>query len=480
MTKYIYNLLLAGLTLTVAASCKKDLADINKNPNAAENPQPDYLLTATQKITSDVYWGADNNFNSTLLLIQHWAKIQYTEPDRYIFSNSSFTSLWSTGYATSITNLNTILQMADGKANVNYKGVATILRSWIFTLLTDAYGNIPYKQAGDIRQYLTPEYDSQKDVYFGLLDELKAAGSSLTITGSAITGDLIYAGKIDRWKKLANALRFRIALRIADQEPDKAKAVINEVLNDAGGLIANVDEAARFVYTTPPQQNPVGAWFDTRDDFRVGKTLVDKLYALNDPRLPIFANKPTDASVTKYVGVPSGLTNSDANNLGFAKTSKPGSYFNAATAPAVIISYAEVLFARAEAAARKFTTENAAELYKQAIQASFNQYGITDATVINNYTGQATVQYDAANFKKSIGEQKWIALFGQGLEAFAEWRRLDYPQLTAGAAGVLDGKIPVRFIYPGTEQSLNGVNYKTAVVNQGTDNLLTKLWFDKY
>ena len=479
MTKYIYGLLVASLFIT-ATSCKKDLADINKNPNAAQDPQPDYLLTASQKTSSDLYWGADNNFNSSLLLIQHWAKIQYTEPDRYIFSNSSFTSLWNTGYASSITNLNTILKLPAEKANVNYKGVALILRSWVFSLLTDAYGDIPYKQAGNISQYITPEYDAQKDVYFGLLDDLKSAGASLTTTGNTIAGDIIYGGKIDRWKKFANALRLRIALRIADREPEKAKQVINEVLNDAGGLISVVGENAQFVYTSSPQQNPVSAWFDTRDDFRIGKTLVDKLYALNDPRLPIYANKPTDLSVTNYVGVPSGLTNSDANNLGFAKTSKPGSYFSAATAPAVIISYAEVLFDRAEAAARGFTAEDAANLYKDAIKASFNQYGITDITVINNYTGQATVTYDAGNFKKSIGEQKWIALFGQGLEAFAEWRRLDYPQLTAGVSGTLDGKIPVRFIYPGTEQSLNGTNYKKAVTHQGTDNLLTKLWFDQY
>ena len=478
MTKNIMLFFVLGL-MTGAVSCKKkDLADLNKNPNATENPQPDYLLTASEKITSDLYWGADNNFNSTLLIIQHWAKIQYTEPDRYIFSNSSFTSLWSTGFAQSITNLNTILQLPDEKANANYKGVALILRSWVFSLLTDAYGNIPYKQAGNIKTYLTPAYDSQKDVYYGLLDDLKTAGATLTTSGNAIAGDVIYGGKIDRWKKFANALRFRIALRLADQDPDKAKLVINEVLNDAGGLISSNAETAQFVYSTSPMQNPVSAWFDTRDDYRIAKTMVDKLYALNDPRLPVYANKPSDNSVTNYVGVPSGLTTSDANNLGFAKTSKPGSYFYAPLTPAVITSYAEVLFNRAEAAARGFTTENASTLYNAAITASLNQFGITDNTTISNYLGQTTVQFDAGNFKKSIGEQKWIALFGQGLEAFAEWRRLDYPQLTAGAAGVLDGKIPVRFIYPGTEQSLNGDNYKQAVASQGTDNLLTRVWFD--
>lgn len=475
----IQSVAFAGLMM-LAVSCKKDLVEINKNPNAAENPQPDYLLTAAQKITSDLYWGADNNFNSTLLIIQHWAKIQYTEPDRYIFSNSSFTSLWNTGYAQSITNLNTIIQLPDEKANVNYKNVAIILRSWVFSLLTDAYGDIPYKQAGDIKNSLTPAYDPQKEVYYGLLEELKTAGAALTTTGNAITGDIIFSGKIDRWKKFANALRLRIALRIADQEPDKAKQTVGEVLADAGGLISSNTEIAQFVYSTSPQQNPVSAWFETRDDYRIGKTIVDKLYALNDPRLPVYANKPTDATVTNYVGVPSGLTNSDANNLGFAKTSKPGTYFSTAQTPAVITSYAEVLFGRAEAAARGFTTENANTLYEAAIKASLNQFGITDVTAINNYLAQASVKYDAGNYKKSIGEQKWIALFGQGLEAFAEWRRLDYPQLTPAVAGELDKKIPVRFIYPGSEQALNGVNYKQAVVNQGTDNLLTKIWFDKY
>jgi hypothetical protein len=84
------------------------------------------------------------------------------------------------------------------------------------------------------------------------------------------------------------------------------------------------------------------------------------------------------------------------------------------------------------------------------------------------------------NFKKSIGEQKWIALFGQGLEVLAEWRRLDYPRLAPAVAGVLNNQMPVRFIYPGTEQSLNGQNYKKAVANQGADLLTTMVWFDVY
>jgi hypothetical protein len=204
---------------------------------------------------------------------------------------------------------------------------------------------------------------------------------------------------------------------------------------------------------------------------------VDKLFALNDPRLPVFASKTQTPTPQEYVGVPNGLTNSEASNLGFARTSKPGAYFLTPQSPAVIFSYAELLFARAEAAARGFTTENAADLYQQAIRASFRQYNLGEAAA-NTYLAQPAAQYDNSNFKKSIGEQKWIALFGQGLEAWAERRRLDYPVLTASVNTVLNGQIPVRFIYPGTEQSLNGASYKAAVAHQGPDLLTTKLWFD--
>lgn len=106
MLKRIAYITLFALTLT---SCSDTLDDINENPNATETPLAPYLLTGTLKQSADLYWGSENNFNSSLLFVQHWAKIQYTEPDRYDVSNTSFTSLWNTGYATLITDLNTIL-----------------------------------------------------------------------------------------------------------------------------------------------------------------------------------------------------------------------------------------------------------------------------------------------------------------------------------------------------------------------------------
>ncbi|WP_121811160.1 SusD/RagB family nutrient-binding outer membrane lipoprotein [Mucilaginibacter kameinonensis] len=473
--KYI-SILSAAVLLSVT-SCKKDLLKINQNPNGSQTAQPDYLLTAATKATADTYWGVANNMDASLLFVQYWSKIQYTDPDRYIYASSAFEELWSTGYAKSIVNLNQIIKLADAQGNTNYKGVALILRSWTFSLLTEAYGNIPYKQAANIDQYLTPAYDAQKDVYFALLDDLKAAQAALDPSGKAIAGDVIYSNNIASWKKFANSLRLRIALRIADREPAKAKQVLDDIKAEGGSYISSNAETAQLVYLDSPNQNPVSNLFDTRDDYRISKTIVDKLFALKDPRLPIYAAPTQDATPQTYVGLPNGLLVGDASNYGFTKTSKPGTYFRAPHAPAVILSYAESLFDRAEAAARGFTTEDATSLYNQAVTAALAQYGIASADIAT-YVAQAAVKYDASNYKKSIGEQKWIALFGQGLEGWTEWRRLDYPQLQPAVAGTLNGKIPVRFIYPGTEQSLNKTSYQSAVAAQGADALTTKLWFD--
>ncbi|WP_343692284.1 SusD/RagB family nutrient-binding outer membrane lipoprotein [Chitinophaga sp.] len=474
MKLFKYILWVSGIAV-VLTSCSKELERINKNPNEATSAQPDYLLTNGIKSNVDTYWGTDASMETSLLYVQYWAKIQYTDPDKYIPAATSIQTIWNNFYAQGVEDFSTLIQLGDTLHNPNYKAVGIIMRSWIFQVLTDLYGDVPYSQAANIEKYLTPKYDNQRDIYLGLLAELKTAAGLISTTDNAIGGDVLYNGDMNKWKKFANSLRLRIALRIADKEFDAAKAVFDEIGADNSGLIATNAENAQLVYLASPNQNPVAKNRETRSDYRISKTVVDLLRAYNDPRLAIYGAVPRDTNTV--VGITNGLPTDSASKLGFNKTSDVGAVFTATTAPAVIFNYAELLFIKAEAAQRGLLSGDAADLYRQAVTASLKQYNLSDAAVAT-YLAQTSVAYDAANYRKSIGEQKWLALFGEGLEGFAEWRRLDYPVLKPAYAGVLDGKMPLRLTYPSAEQALNGANYKAAVANQGADQLVTRLWFD--
>lgn len=477
MTKQITTFILSTIILLSIVSCSKQLSDINQNPNSPSKPDPAFLLTGIEKTASDNYWGSAANYSGTQLITQQWARIQYTDLDRYIYTNSTFTSFWNNILAYNITDINTVMNIGRNTGNTNYVGVGHVLRAWEFQLLTDAFGDVPYSETNKIDSFATQKYDHQQDIYHALVAELDSALTQLDENGTAITGDLIFGNKISSWKKLANALKIRIALRVADRENDVAKQWITEVIASPYQF-SSIADNAKFTYYSSPNWNPVASIFSTREDSRIYATVVNTLTSLNDPRLPIYVDLPEDTSVKNYVGVPNGLSSDGLAQYGLTKTSRPGAYFRSDAAPAVIFTYAEYLFALAESVERGFISGEAETYYKNAIAASLNQYGITNQNTIDTYLNQTSVKYDASNYKKSIGEQKWIALFGQGLEAFAEWRRLDYPVLTPAVAGVLNGKIPVRFIYPGTEQTLNKTNYTNAVTHQGTDEVLTKLWFD--
>jgi hypothetical protein len=441
------------------------------------DPQPDYLLSNGIKSSVDTYWGPEATMEGTLLYIQYWSKIQYTDPDRYIPSAANIQTVWSNFYAQGIQDFTTLGQLGDTLGNPNYKATAVIMRSWLFQVVTDLFGNAPYTQAANIQQYLTPKYDEQKDIYKGILAELKAAVAQIDESGNPIQGDLLFNGSMLRWKKFANSLRLRIALRIADRLPDDARAVFEEIGANDALLIASNAENVQLNYLASPNQNPVGRNRETRNDYRISKAIVDKLKALNDPRLTIYAANPKDTSVHQIIGVTNGLSVDSAARLGFDKTSDAGAVFTATTAPAVLFTYAELLFIKAEAAQRGWLSGTAADYYRQAVTASLKQYGVNDADAAT-YLGQASLAYNTANYKQSIGDQKWLALFGNSLEAFAEWRRLDYPRLTPAYTGALNGLMPLRFTYPSTEQAVNRENYRAAVSSQGADLLTTKLWFD--
>ncbi|KAA9338309.1 SusD/RagB family nutrient-binding outer membrane lipoprotein [Hymenobacter busanensis] len=494
MSAFNYRKLAFALPLVLGlASCDKGFEGLNKNPNNPETANPAYVLTNAERQNIFRLFDVPAAQDGSQLIVQHWAKVQYTNEDRYSFRPASYQSIWDGFYSQGLQDFNDIIRQGKAQNNPNYQAVGMIMRTYFFSVLTDIYGDIPYSEAGRLADnIITPKYDKQEDIYTGMIAELKTASALINTSGADISGDEIYFGDMAAWKKFANSLRLRLAMRIADANSTLSQSAAAEALA-AGVFTSNADNAQFNFLPASPNNNPVNENRKTRDDHRVSRTLVQRLLKLNDPRIAVYANHPEcgDASApygdstNTYRGVRNGLTNAQATGLGpFCATSKVGDYFTAGDAPGVLMTYAEVLFFKAEALARGTygITGDATTEYKNAITASMEQYGISAADIAT-YLAQPAVNVTVTgtNFKQAIGEQKWIALFGQGNEAWSEYRRLDYPVLPlprnpVAAAG---GKIPVRFPYPANEQSVNQASYAAAVARQGADGLTTKLWWDK-
>ncbi|TGE19245.1 SusD/RagB family nutrient-binding outer membrane lipoprotein [Hymenobacter elongatus] len=498
LSKYNKIALMLPLALGLGA-CEKGFDELNTNPNNPLTISPETLLTGAETATAFRLFDVPVNMDGGLLIVQHWAKSQYTTEDQYRFRATSYQSIWDgfyTGTAAlpgGLKDFNELLRIGKETNNPNLQAVAMIMRSYYFSVLTDVFGNIPYTDALKLSNevnIITPKYDAQEVVYTGLLAELKQATTLLKTKSSLpVSGDVMYGGDMTKWEKFSNSLRLRLAMRVSDVKPAVARTEVADVLNGSNLLMtSNADNAQIVFLGAQPNTNPIFENRLTRDDHRVSQSITSVLSRRNDPRLPVYANPALCAGLTGdstglYRGVKNGLSNPVAARGPLCSMSKVGDFFTKPSAPGVLMTYSEVQFFIAEARARTFVSGNAEQAYQDGIKASLAQYGIVDATAVKTYLDQALVAYDKTSLesqKESIGTQKWIALYGQGVEAWSEFRRLDYPKLSIAAVptGAAGGKFPTRFRYPANEQSINTANYTDAVARQGADLIRTRLWWD--
>ena len=481
----IKSLILCGL-LAFTAGCTKDFDDINTNPNAPTAVNSGLLLPQIQRdmigsLLGET-WGIGN------IVIQHTAKNQFVNEDRYLWGELN--SIWNNVYD-NMRDVNNIIIQSNEKNEQNYKGIALVMRAWMFSLATDAYGDIPYSEAIQAKEGINyTKYDTQEDIYNGILNDLKEANTILGTTGEVVAGDLIYAGDVAKWKKLANSLRIRFLLRISGKRD--VGADLRGIVNDAAAnpiFESIADNAVYNFKSTAPDQFPLHtSRIGSFNEFRASKTLLDTLDGLSDPRLPIFF-RPTPASDGSaspvYVGIPNGLNDVDAlqYNGGPQFQSPIGKlYFENAIstqgltiAKGVIMTYAELQFVLAEAAEKGLIGQSTPTYYENGVNASFAFYGLATPA---NYFALPEVAYSGTQVEKlnKIGFQKWVSLYFQGLEAWFDWRRTGIPALTPGPSNQNNNKIPVRFRYPIIEQSLNAVGYQGAIQRQGPDDLNSKMW----
>lgn len=471
---------IAVLLAFVLVSC--DFGDINVNPNSPSVVKTDLLITNTLRSVSDVVGGSAL---TGTILTQQIAETQYNDASRYSSTTFDFNG-WYTGPLMdlqTIINLNTDPGTArdalSGGSNANQIAYARIMKVYFFNTLTDRWGMIPYSESLKGTDNLNPSYDTQEAIYTDMINELKAAVAQID-GGAGVRGDFILNGNMARWRQFANTLRMKLALRIADRNPSLAASEFASAVS-AGYITENV----MYPYLAEAQnQNPWYGRFETRTDYAISDVLADYMLANGDYRVTRYAdpapNRSNNDGVTtmdEVVGMPYGELN--PGNIENADISFPGIAIRAQGAPLPILTVAEVHFMMAEAIERGFISGNAAEHYRAANEASWRQWGVYDAANFDAYMSNAAVAYSSANWKEKIGVQKWVALYPNGLEAWAEWRRLDYPQLTPHPDALnQSGLIPVRHSYPTTEVQLNKANYDAAVAAQGADNGDTKVWWD--
>jgi hypothetical protein len=493
---------IAALAL-VLTSCKKDFDKINDSPNSPKDVPTSYLLTGAQKGIMDNTWDRWWNGSVGMLLAQYYAENLYTDESQYQFRTSITNSYWTLFYSGGLNDpgadvggleeLQKIIDLCNeepakysvyGDVN-NQKAVATALQVWMFQNITDTWGDVPFSEALQNVKIPQPKYDKQRDIYLGLLSKLDSAAIWLDETKTAPQGDVVYNGDLALWRKFINSLKLRVAIRMADKENAIAKKAIEDAVA-AGVFTSNADNAV-FIYTSSsPNVNPL--YYDRyqsgRKDFCATKLMVDLLSGLTDDRLMVYYD--TVKTGGGYTGRPYGQNSSNAGTMPISTISQPGAAtVKDPTAPGIYLDYAQVQFILAEAAERGYSVGGTAEdFYKAGIDASFEFW--TGAPSPAGYLAQATVDYTTLKgagktWKQIIGQQKWIALYMQGIQGWTEWRRLDFGLLDVPVDGTLEGSgIPLRMKYPVNEQTLNGKNYNDAVSNQGPDNQDTKVWWDAF
>ncbi|MDH6306963.1 hypothetical protein M2459_003604 [Parabacteroides sp. PF5-5] len=435
-----------------------------------------------------------------------------------------------------------ISEILKSTEEADYVSVAKIVRVTAMHRVSDVYGPIPYSQA--MQGGETVPYDDQETLYKTFLQELEESVNALTTfvdTNPAAESkrmsefDIINRGDNVLWIRFANSLRLRLAMRIVKVDPALAKSTAEAAVNHKYGILTSADKNIEVVDAS--LQNPLNEINFSYSDIRMSASMISMLKGYSDPRLPKYAtpvgwfeeggvkkdilNKDGNATnkIGEYVGIRQGVIIPDKNNyIMYSTINMPSSRYtdqnggqNMITNALPIMKVAEVYFLRAEGALRGWNMGGSAkDLYEQGIKVSFNEYGISEedyAKYINNSTGvsvdyedpfnpsnniagidKATVKWEESVSQEEklhkIMNQKWLAMFPEGQEAWSEFRRTGYPKLFPAVTNYSDGNIPKgefpkRLRFPRNDRNSNMAEVEKArTMLKGDDHEGTRLWWD--
>lgn len=288
MKKKLYIMLLSALTLggTFTSCSDNHMESVNTDDTKSPTINPNAQLTTALLQTygdfglMDTYRSYITGF--TQYFAGGWNVSFYAgavNPD-----NDQMRLIWDQYYSVGIKNLVDAIHNSKDMPNTN--AALRIHRVYLMSILTDTYGDIPCSEAGlgFIEGISNPKYDKQEDIYNWFFAELKDCVSQLGTGSDRISGDVTSLnGDTDLWKKYANSLILRFAMRISDVNPALAQQEFEGVLASESGYIGNSSENAYVKYLDAP----FTLYDGSRDlDFRAN-ALSEILYG-QDPTSPTF------------------------------------------------------------------------------------------------------------------------------------------------------------------------------------------------
>jgi hypothetical protein len=503
---------LALLSVSASTTACHDAYDsLFLDPDRSTSARIEYLFTQGL-IDADFpihygewYWQVYHN-------VAAWAQVAGPVNDQDMMHQLSdqWQNTWTDYYTKAAMDLREIRVLyaalpADQQASYQvYLPLGKIVNAFTTARTTDLWGDMPYSEAFTARQTvgqnLFPKFDSQESVYDSILADLKDASlalRSLSVVHPALARqDLLLKGDLAGWRRFANSLRLRLAMRLSEVAPANARAIVQEILADPVTYPLVDAESLNVAWYMDPSwiydHNSLGnrsrATSELPAQTWAPKLMLDMMVADSDPRLPIVFDPVID-TIVRYVGLPSSPQDqlppvdrqhySRLDSLMFAHNDN---------FPGYVMTAAEVQFLKAEAYQRGWATGDAQAAYESAVSLSVQMYYDTynrnsvvtskvappSAAAMTAFLNRPGVAYDGT--LQRIATQKWLHLgIVQPYEAWAEMRRTDYPVLTPDVFAGRPLARPVRILYPSSEITSNSQSYQAV---RAKDTPTTRVWWD--
>ncbi len=473
--------------LLIAPACDQFEVD-NLNPDVAFSldKNPELLLTGIQRDAINRMVGS--SWSEGNLMAQYGARVVFTSFDLFDWGDQA--GLWNRIYL-SVRDAKALEDIAVASDLPSYEAVSLIMQSWMCQILTDLWGDVPYSEAIKAiaeEPVFTPAYDFQGDIYTGLLASLERANDLLSQDNlPAIKGDIVFDGDLAKWRKFANSLQMRVALRLSNRDAAKSESVISAIYGNPAKypiMESNEDNAALTYLGSFPNAHPISEAARYRvgsfNEYRISETFENILREYNDPRLEFFAD-PTANSVAEgnpfIAGMQNGIVDGPAyeykgGDAFLSKFNIDFFHFKPNANEGRLMTYAEVAFILAEAAEHGWINADAADFYDAAVASNFEYW---DVPMPEDYLSSKAA-YDGS--LETLAKQKYLALFYIDFQGFLEYKRTGFPSTIEPGPDAFYNEYPSRFEYPSEEQALNSANYNAAVSRQGADEILTPVWWE--